>query len=654
LNDKFDKHLNNESPTEQIKKRSRENAEVKKRSKAIIVAEEALRSNQRKLMDIIDFLPDATIAIDTKGQIIISNKATEKMTGVPAVEMIGKGDYAYSIPFYGVAKPRLMDLVFLDDGEIATRYSDLTREGEAITAVVFCPALYNKKGAWIFAKASPLHDQTGKVIGAIEIVRDITERKLLENALVNEKKLLETTLKSLGDGVISTDNNGNIVFLNHMGESLTGWTQEEAKGKEIEEVFNVVDELTGKKRDNLVTKVLENKKTIELANHNLLISKDGTQRSIEHGAAPILEESNEILGVVVVFRDFSEKKQKEEEIIYLSYHDYLTGIYNRRFYEDALIRLDTPENLPLTLIMGDVNGLKLINDSFGHLMGDKLIQKVAKTLTKGCRDEDIVVRLGGDEFVVILPRTDVFEAVEITERLKSLTSKEKIGVFDISLSLGFETKENEEEDIQEIFTRAEDYMYRHKQYESASTRSKTIDLILNTLYEKSPQEMLHSKKVSELCAAIAEKMHFTQEEVKQMGFAGLMHDIGKMVIDEKIINKPEKLNPEEWKEMQRHSEIGFRILSSVSEFSEIATYILQHHERWNGGGFPKGLRGEEIIMQARMISIAEVYAELTTARAYRHVLSEEDAIAEIKRCSGTQFDPDVTRVFIEKVMGYKW
>jgi len=197
-------------------------------------------------------------------------------------------------------------------------------------------------------------------------------------------------------------------------------------------------------------------------------------------------------------------------------------------------------------------------------------------------------------------------------------------------------------------------MYRHKQYESASTRSKTIDLILNTLYEKSPQEMLHSKKVSELCAAIAEKMHFTQEEVKQMGFAGLMHDIGKMVIDEKIINKPEKLNPEEWKEMQRHSEIGFRILSSVSEFSEIATYILQHHERWNGGGFPKGLRGEEIIMQARMISIAEVYAELTTARAYRHVLSEEDAIAEIKRCSGTQFDPDVARVFIEKVMGYKW
>jgi len=308
----------------------------------------------------------------------------------------------------------------------------------------------------------------------------------------------------------------------------------------------------------------------------------------------------------------------------------------------------------VTLIMGDVNGLKLINDSFGHLMGDELIQKVAKTIAKGCRDEDIVARLGGDEFVVILPRTDVFEAVEITERLKALTLKEKIGVFDISISFGFETKENEEEDIREIFTRAEDDMYRHKQYESASTRSKTIELILNTLYEKSPQEKLHSKKVGELCAAIAEKMHFTQEEVKQMGVAGLMHDIGKMVIDEKIINKPSKLNPEEWKEMQRHSEIGFRILSSVSEYSEIATYVLEHHERWNGEGFPKGLIGEEILLPARMISIAEVYAELTTDRMYRQVLSEEDAIAEIKRCSGTQFDPGVARVFVEKVMGHKW
>jgi len=146
-------------------------------------AEEALRESRSRLEDIVTFLPDATLAIDKEKRIIIWNKAIEEMTGVPAAEMIGKGDYAYTIPFYGEARPQMMDLVFLDYKEIAARYPNITREGDSLTAEAFCNALYNNKGAWVFAKASPLHDQSGNIIGAIESIRDITEHKRAEEKI---------------------------------------------------------------------------------------------------------------------------------------------------------------------------------------------------------------------------------------------------------------------------------------------------------------------------------------------------------------------------------------------------------------------------------------------------------------------------------------
>ena len=739
--------------------------------------EEALHFSQRQLSDIIEFLPDATLAINKDKQVIIWNKAIEKMTGIPASEMIGKGDYAYSVPFYGTPRPQLMNLVFGEElsGADASRYQALTREGGTIEAEVFCPALYNNKGAWVYTRTSPLHDQAGNIIGAIESVRDITERKLFEESLqektafleaqinssldgivlddadfrriytnnkyyemlnvpqhiidaqddsalleylktlipekytkkftslyhqqrlyetsfqeielkngkileqysapvidkngkyygrvwtfhditdrkrleidlAREKNLLETTLLSVGDGVISTDNNGKIVLLNKVAEELTGWKQEEAKGKPIEEVFVIHNELTNEKCDNIVEKVLKSGKTRELANHTILYSKDGTTRTIEDSAAPIIQENGNIVGVVLVFRDFTEKKLKQKEIEYLSYHDQLTGLYNRRFYEEQLLRLDTKRNLPLTVIMGDVNGLKLVNDSFGHAMGDVLLQKVAKVLQKGCRYDDIIARYGGDEFVIILPKTNSEEAEKIIKRINDLAAQKKAGSMAISISFGYATKNNELEDIQAILKNSEDRMYRNKLYESSSIRSRTIDLILNTLYEKSKREMFHSRRVSEICETLAIKMDFDKEDINQIRIAGLMHDIGKIGIEEKILNKPNKLNQEERYELIRHVEIGYRILSSVNEFSEIANHVLEHHERWDGSGYPKGLKGEEISLQARIIAIADSFDAMTTDRPYRGALNEQEAIKELKRCSGTQFDPEIVKIFIE-------
>lgn len=342
------------------------------------------------------------------------------------------------------------------------------------------------------------------------------------------------------------------------------------------------------------------------------------------------------------------RKVQEERLKYLSFHDHLTGLYNRRFYEEELKRLDTARNLPMTIVMADINGLKLINDSFGHAKGDELLKKAAEEMKKGCRADDIVARLGGDEFVILLPKTDTSAAEEIIKRIKELSLNEKVETIDISISFGYETKRHVEENTQEILKKAEDHMYRHKVYESSSKRSETIDLIMNTLFEKSNREMMHSKRVSEICEEIAINMNLDKETINAVRTAGLMHDIGKMGIDEKILNKPQSLNHEEWKQIKRHPEIGYRILSSVNEFSEIASYILEHHERWDGKGYPKGLMGEEISLQARIIAVADACDAMTSDRAYRKGLSEEEAIIEIKRCSGTQFDPDITKILMKR------
>jgi diguanylate cyclase (GGDEF)-like protein/PAS domain S-box-containing protein len=348
--------------------------------------------------------------------------------------------------------------------------------------------------------------------------------------------------------------------------------------------------------------------------------------------------------------DITAVKKSEEEMLYLSYHDPLTKLYNRRFYEEELARLDVERNLPIALIMADVNGLKLVNDAFGHEKGDHLLRTIAKIIKEKCRSDEIVSRIGGDEFIILLPKTNEDEAKQLINRIHSAVEKrgEKNSI--MSVSLGYAVKTSNKEHMNDVFKIAEDDMYRHKLSERLSMRSKSIDLIMNSLYEKSNREMHHSKRVGDICELIASHMYYSQAEVKQIKLAGLVHDIGKIGISNAILDKDGPLTKEEYCEIQKHSEAGHRILSSVSEFSEIAEYVLAHQERWDGSGYPQSLKGEEIPIQARMIAIADAYDAMTVDRTYRNKIKSAVAIEEIKKCAGTQFDPEIVRIFTEKVI----
>ena len=194
-------------------------------------------------------------------------------------------------------------------------------------------------------------------------------------------------------------------------------------------------------------------------------------------------------------------------------------------------------------------------------------------------------------------------------------------------------------------------LFRNKQYQATSGRSKTIDVILSTLHEKNPREEHHSRRVSELCQVMAEKRGMEKNDIKLLGVAGLMHDIGKIEIQEDLLNKPGNLTVEEYKEICRHSKIGHRILNTAPDMADIAEIVLSHHERWDGKGYPNGLSGESIPLFSRIIAIVDAFDAMTSDRSYRKAMSYEMAIEELRNNSGKQFDPDLITFFIDHMIG---
>jgi len=473
----------------------------------------------------------------------------------------------------------------------------------------------------------------------------ITELKSLEAELSSERNLLKTTLLSLGDGVISVDVKGNVDLMNAVAEKLTGWTIKEARGLPFETVFRIVNEYTGNTCPNPVAQVFETGDIIELANHTMLLSKNGTAIPIEDSAAPIKDETGKINGVVLVFRDYTDKKEKQEKISYLSNHDQLTGLYNRHYFEEQLGSLDTEDNLPFTIVMADVNGLKLTNDAFGHKAGDALLQTVAHILKTECRSTDVVARVGGDEFVILLPKTTGVEAEKIINRIYTAIEAHTQNNIVISVSFGWETRRTSDQGIGEVLSKAEEHMYRKKLVESQSMRNQTIKVIMQTLMETNLRERLHSEKVSLISRSIGEAMGLDMDSLKELEIAALMHDIGKIAINESVLDKAGPLTEAEYEEIKRHPEIGYHILKSVDAYTNLADYVLSHHEQWNGTGYPRGLSKGEIPLIGRIIAIADAFEAMTGDRPYRNSMNPTEAMEEIRRCSGTQFDPQIVETF---------
>ncbi len=376
------------------------------------------------------------------------------------------------------------------------------------------------------------------------------------------------------------------------------------------------------------------------------MGKGSNSKYYEYRFTPIRDEKEQVIGVGVFSQDVSKQKEYENYIIFLNNHDNLTNLYNRRYYNSQIIKLDNYDAMPLSIVMADINGLKIVNDAFGHAQGDELLKIASEILKDTFKDYGFVARIGGDEFVAVLKNTSYAEAERLIYVVEDRIKDFNISGIAISISFGLATKDNDIL-VDEIIKEAEDNMYKYKIFHQDSNKSEAIATILKTLHEKNKREESHSKRVSEYCVAIGQMMKLSKGEINLLKISGILHDIGKIAIDDTILNKPGKLSDHEWEEIKKHPEIGFRILSASPQYAEISMDILHHHERYDGTGYPQGLKSEDISSGSRIIALADAYDAMTSSRPYRPALTKDEAIAEIEKNLGKQFDPFIGELFIK-------
>jgi len=554
------------------------------------------------------------------------NRSYEMMTGLKKEDIIGKTalEVLPNIEKYWIEK-----------------YGKVVSTGESIQFEDYSQAIGK------YFKVTAYSPQKGQFA---VIVDDISDHKQLEFEITKEKETLKATLNSIGDAVIATDANGLITGMNPIASKLTGWSEAEALKKPFQEVFHIISEDENSIIENPIERVLSTNSVVELKNHTILISKDQTQYFIEDTASPIKNDKDEIMGVVLVFRDVTEKKQKEMEIIHISKHDFLTGLPNRRYFDEKLKELDQEANYPLLISMIDLNGLKLINDAFGHAKGNDALIKVAEILQKTICKTGFVARIGGDEFIMLCPNSNESKVDQIKQKLFEEVNQSQFKDFKFSLSYGYSIKKDRSKKTDDMLKEAEDNMYSNKVLHGQSARNESVMSVLETLKDKYEEERIHSDKVSQYCKSMGEKLMLDEDAIKELELAGLMHDIGKITIPDSILDKPGKLTDEEWKIMKSHTIGGYNILRSADKYSRLAEYALTHHERWDGKGYPNGLKGEEIPLFSRIIGVSDAYEAMTSDRPYRKALSQQTAIDELYRCAGTQFDAKLVDIFVKEVI----
>jgi len=326
-------------------------------------------------------------------------------------------------------------------------------------------------------------------------------------------------------------------------------------------------------------------------------------------------------------------------------YDKLTGLYNRAYFEIELRRLDVPRQLPLSIIMGDLNGLKLANDALGHEEGDRLLQSVAGALRRSCRPEDVIARWGGDEFIILLPLTTEREAMEIAGTIRQNCRDIAQHAIRPSMALGTACKVSSDQDITQALREAEDRMYRNKLMERDSARHSIISSLEQSLWETTHETEEHAKRMQMMALTLGQSLGLSDNELDELALLAALHDIGKIAIPKTIIVKPGRLTPEEWDVVRKHPEIGYRIAVSSQDLVPIAEGILTHHERWDGNGYPLRLQGEAIPLSSRIIAIIDAYDVITHGRPYKAKLSPEEAAMELQRCAGSQFDPTLVELF---------
>ncbi|HBV88906.1 MAG TPA: histidine kinase [Desulfosporosinus sp.] len=444
------------------------------------------------------------------------------------------------------------------------------------------------------------------------------------------------------------DKDGRIIFCNDFILGLTGFQRDEVVGHNFFDVFIPIG--IRKSANAWFREVLESKNIVV---HNIypIQTKNGNTRVVHWNHTLLFDSEGNISGIASIGEDITERKQFQERLEHMSFHDALTDLYNRAYFEEKIRLLGGQDFAPVGIIVCDVDGLKLVNDTLGHTTGDKLLGLTAGLIKKCFREEDLIFRIGGDEFAIILPKSELSVVEQACYRIRKVveTYNMENKEFPLSLSMGFAVSEKTIVNVDEVFREADDGMYREKLHRSKSTRSALVQAMMKALEARDFITEGHADRLQELVITLGQALALSERTLADLRLLAQFHDIGKVGIPDSILFKPGRLTEEEFKEMQRHSEIGHRIAQSAPDLLPIADCILRHHEWWNGQGYPLGLKEDDIPLECRILAIADAYDAMTSNRPYRKALSQEQAFKELIDNMGMQFDPDLVPIFIKAI-----
>ena len=605
------------------------------------MAEVAVAQERDRAEMYLNVSPILFVALDNEGRVTMINRAGCEILGLKSDDINGSEWVARFVPDEARAKTQRVLTAFVEGGQTGF----LTHENAVVTA-----SGEQREIEW---KNVLLRDDAGAVTGVLSAGVDITEFQKAMSALRESERSKSVLLANLL-GVAyrcQFDRKRTMRFVSQGCMTLTGYQPEDIVDNRTlcfddiiceeyrEYIRSETERAISEHRScryeyEIETAAGERKWVLEI--NQGVYGEDGSLQALE--------------GIII---DITESKKQFLQIQYLNDHDRLTGLYNRQFYETRKLALDRAGRLPLTILLADINGLKLVNDAFGSDTGDRIIVQTAEILRSFCGEGDLLARVGGDEFALILVELSPADAHRVIVAIREAFDAHNEALADktmvITLSIGSSAKTSPEQDIMEVERNAEAIMSRSKLFDQKSHHNAVLSSIAATMYERSYETESHAQRLSHLCVMTGESMGLSHEELDKLKLFSMLHDIGKIGISDRILNKPSALTEEEWEEMRKHPEIGYRIAMSSPDFANIAEYILTHHERWDGHGYPRGLAGESIPILSRVLAVVDAYDAMTQDRVYHKAISHEEAMAEVRRNAGTQFDPCVVEVFVREM-----
>ena len=493
---------------------------------------------------------------------------------------------------------------------------------------------YTNEGIKVYSTVFPLIDDNGKLEGIAGIDIPIISK---------EESITEMILDSLQAAIFYKDRELGYLYTNKKFDDLL------SKDKEsIIENKNPLNESICESKNRFIQedkKVFETKKTVK--KEEKIELGNGENLYTEIIKTPVLNDNNEVSGIIGLLLDITDRKKIEKKLKYLSYTDILTKVYNRTCFEEKAKKIFKEENLPMGIIMGDTNGLKIVNDTLGHEEGDELLKLTTKVLKDVCKENELIFRIGGDEFAIIIPKAKENECETLIKNIIDSCNNYKHDLIKISIALGYSVTYDLDKSIYDTLKEAEDMVYRKKLLEKNSFNSSVISSLQATLQEKSLETKAHTERVVENSIKIGERLSLPLSVMDELILVAKLHDIGKIGINESILLKLDNLTEEEFGIIKSHTEKGYRIIKAANHLESVAKGVLTHHERWDGNGYPLKLKEDKIPLIARIVSVADAYDVMTTNRVYKNALSKDEAIRELKKNSGKQFDPNIVKVFIE-------